>query len=61
MRLLSQIPPRMALIAALGMTAALFMSHELATREAFDASLGTVGEIVDDAVPSVISLDELRQ
>jgi signal transduction histidine kinase len=57
---LKEISPRVLLVASLVLTAALFMSHEIATREAFDASLATVGEIVKDAVPSVLELAEMR-
>jgi signal transduction histidine kinase len=52
--------PRVALVAALGATAVLFLSHELATREAFDVSLSGVADIVDNAMPSVLDLAELR-
>lgn len=58
--LLPRIPQRIAVVTAVGLTAALFLSHEVATRDAFDASLATVGEIVDDTMPSVIDLSELR-
>src|SRR5437588_13088417 len=51
---------RVALVGAIGLTAALFLGHEAATREAFDSSLASIGEIVDDAMPAVIQLSELR-
>ncbi len=51
-----KLPQRIVLVAAVALTAALFLSHELATRQAFDASLATVGEIVDDAMPSIMDL-----
>src|SRR2546423_9771781 len=58
---MQRAPSRPILVGVLALVAVLFVAHELASRNAFDASLEHMDSIIDNALPSIVDLVEARR